>query len=112
ARSPIIKRLMLVTFLVGCAFTGVESIFGLWTAARFDWGPRDIGVCFAFVGVCAAITQMFVTGRLSERFGAGTMLAVGMAVTMVASLCQVFAPNGAAVIALMCLTAIGQSVAW
>lgn len=112
ARSPIIKRLMLVTFLVGCAFTGIESIFGLWTNARFGWGPREIGVCFAFVGVCAATTQMLITGRLSERFGPGTMLAVGMAVTMVASIGQIFAPNGPTVIALMCLTAIGQSVAW
>lgn len=112
SRSPVIKRLMLVTFLVGCAFTGIESIFGLWTNARFGWGPREIGVCFAFVGICAAATQMLVTGRLSERFGPGTMLAVGMGVTMVASIGQIFAPNGVAVIALMCLTAIGQSVAW
>jgi MFS family permease len=55
---------------------------------------------------------MLITGRLSERYGAGTMLAIGMAVTMVASVGQIFAPSGSAVIALMCLTAIGQSVAW
>ncbi|MFP5448384.1 MAG: MFS transporter [Caulobacterales bacterium 32-67-6] len=111
-RHPVVGRLMLLTFMVGFAFTGVESIFGLWTQARFDWGPREIGVCFAFVGVCAATTQMFITGRLSERYGEGPMLAVGMALTLVSALAQPFAPNGAVVIALMCTMAVGQSVAF
>lgn len=109
---PVIGRLMLLTFMVGFAFTGIESVFGLWTQARYDWGPREIGVAFAFVGVAAAITQTFVTGRLSERYGEGPMLAVGMAMTTVAIVLQVFSVNGVMVIALMCLTAIGQSVAF
>lgn len=109
---PVIGRLMLLTFMVGFAFTGIESVFGLWTQARFDWGPREIGVAFAFVGVAAAITQTFVTGRLSERYGEGPMLAVGMAMTTVAIVLQVFSVNGVMVIGLMCLTAIGQSVAF
>src|SRR5262249_61198990 len=64
-RSPVIGRLMLLTFLVGCAFTGIESIFGLWGQARFGWGPPQISICFAVVGVVAAITQFFGTGPLS-----------------------------------------------
>ncbi len=111
-RHPIIGRLMLLTFLVGFAFTGIESTFGLWAQARFDWGPREIGVCFAFVGVAAAVTQMFVTGRLSERFGEGRMLAIGMGITVLSAAGQTVSPGGAVTIALMCLTAVGQSVAW
>jgi len=112
ARHPVIGRLMLLTFLIGFAFTGIESIFGLWAQAKFDWGPRDIGVCFAFVGMAAAITQTFLTGRLSERFGEGTMLAFGMLLTMVCVATQPFSTGAAMTIALMCLTAIGQSVAF
>lgn len=110
--SPVISRLMLLTFLVGFAFTGIESTFGLWAQARFDWGPRDIGVCFFFVGIGAAVTQMFVTGRLSERYGAGRMLAVGMGMTCVCAVLQPFSTGGPMTIALMTLMAIGQSVAW
>src|SRR5690606_23547821 len=112
AGSPVISRLMLLTFLVGFAFTGIESVFGLWAQARFEWGPREIGVCFFFVGIAAALTQTLVTGRLSERYGAGRMLAIGMAVTCVCSALQPLSPTGAVTIALMSLTAIGQSVAW
>ena len=110
--SPIIGRLMLLTFMVGFAFTGIESTFGLWAQAKFDWGPREIGIVFAFTGVAAALTQTFITGRLSERYGEGKMLAIGMGLTVVAAASQPFSINMPMVIALMCLTAIGQSVAW
>lgn len=109
---PVIGRLMLLTFMVGFAFTGIESTFGLWSQAKFDWGPREIGIVFAFTGVCAALTQTFLTGRLSERYGEGKMLAVGMALTVIAAASQPFSTNMPMVIALMCLTAIGQSVAF
>jgi MFS transporter, DHA1 family, tetracycline resistance protein len=62
--------------------------------------------------VAAAITQMFVSGPLSERYGAGRMLAIGMGLTCVCAALQPFSPGGAFTIFLMSLTAIGQSVAW
>ena len=111
-RHPVIGRLMWLTFLVGFAFTGIESQFGLWAQARFGWGPKEIGLCFAFVGIASAFTQTFVTGPLSERFGAGRMLAAGMALTLVGLAFQPLSQGAPMVIALMCLTAIGQSVAW
>ncbi|WP_082765659.1 MULTISPECIES: MFS transporter [unclassified Phenylobacterium] len=111
-RHPVIGRLMLLTFLVGFAFTGIESTFGLWTQAKFGWGPKEIGLCFAFVGVAAAFTQTFITGPMAERFGPGAMLAVGMAITLVGQALQPLSFHPGMVIALMCLTAIGQSVAW
>ncbi|OXE36964.1 MAG: MFS transporter [Phenylobacterium zucineum] len=112
ARHPVIGRMMLLTFLVGFAFTGIESQFGLWSQARFDWGPRNIAVCFAFTGITAFFTQTLLTGRLSERYGEGAMLATGMAITALAAALQVFSLNGHMTIALMCLTAAGQSVAF
>ena len=111
-RHPVIGRLMLLTFLVGFAFTGIESTFGLWSQARFGWGPRQISVCFAAVGVVAATTQFFITGPLSERFGEGRMLAIGMGVTALGSALQPFSNGLVITTALMCVTAIGQSVAW
>ncbi|WP_414696153.1 MFS transporter [Phenylobacterium sp.] len=112
ARHPVIGKLMLVTFLVGFAFTGVESIFGLWAQARYGWGPREVGVAFAFAGAASALTQMTVAGPLAERFGQGRMLAFGMAVTMICLALQPLVPVGPATIVLMSLSAVGQSVAW
>ena len=110
--NPVIGRLMLLTFLVGFAFTGIESTFGLWGQSRFGWGPQQISVCFAAVGAVAGFTQFFVTGPLSERFGEGRMLAIGMGLTVLGAASQPFSNGLAATTALMCVTAIGQSVAF
>jgi DHA1 family tetracycline resistance protein-like MFS transporter len=112
ARHPVIGRLMLLTFLVGFAFTGIESIFGLWTQARFGWGPREVAFAFMIVGIASSITQLLLTARLSERYGQGTMLAVGMGITMVCIGLQPLSTGGPMTIALMTFSAIGQSVAW
>lgn len=112
ARHPVIGRLMLVTFLVGFAFSGIESIFGLWTQARYGWGPREIGWAFMFVGIASATTQLLLTAPLSERYGQGRVLALGMAITMVCMAAQPFSPSGPVTIVLLSLSAIGQSVAW
>ncbi len=111
-RHPVIGRLILLTFLVGFAFTGIESVFGLWAQARFDWTPRNIGFAFACVGVCAFLSQTLLTGRLSERYGAGPMLAVGMALATVSMLLQIVSTGGVMTTVLMCLNAIGSSVAF
>ncbi len=111
-RHPVIGRLILLTFLVGFAFTGIESVFGLWAQARFDWSPRDIGFAFACVGICAFLTQTLVTGRLSERFGEGPVLAVGMGMTVISMLLQAVSTGGLMTTALMCFSAVGQSVAF
>jgi MFS transporter, DHA1 family, tetracycline resistance protein len=112
ARHPVIGRLMLVTFLVGFAFTGVEAMFGLWAAERYGWGAREIAYCFGVMGLTSAIVQLAVTAPLSERFGAGRMLALGSALS---GLCLALQPFSAApwqTVLIMTLSAVGSSVAW
>ncbi|MDP1737038.1 MAG: MFS transporter [Caulobacter sp.] len=111
-RHPVIGRLILLTFLVGFAFTGIESVFGLWAEARFGWSPREIGFAFACVGITAFLTQTLLTGRLSERFGEGPVLAVGMGMTVLSMLLQTVSTGGVMTTALMCFSAVGTSVAW
>jgi MFS family permease len=111
-RHPTISSLMLVTLLGGCAFNGIESVFGFWTAARFHWGPQQIGWAFTAVGVSAALCQIFVTGPMSQRYGQATMLAAGMALTMVCTALQPLGVGGLTVVPLLALAAFGQSVAW
>lgn len=111
-RHPVLGRLMLLTFLVGFAFTGIESVFGLWGEKRFGWGPREIGASFAVVGVVSGITQFFVTGPLSERFGEARVLAAGMTLTAIGCALQPFSTGFTMVTALMAVTALGQSISF
>lgn len=112
SRDPVVSRLILVTFAAGFGFTGIESTFGLWGQARFDWGPKQIGLMFGCVGVVAAICQSLLTGRLSRRFGEGRMLAVGMSVAVIASLGQIFSTGLPMSTLLLMMSALGNSLAF
>ena len=109
---PVVSRLLVVTFLAGSAFTCLEASFALWGEHRFHWGPRDIGLIFGGVGITAAISQGFLTGRLSQRFGSAPMLVAGMILTSIATLALPLAKGMVSVTALMALVAFGQSVAY
>jgi DHA1 family tetracycline resistance protein-like MFS transporter len=109
---PIIGRLLLVTLVAGCAFTGIESTFGFWGQHRFGWGPRQVGIVFGVVGITNAIAQWFLTGRLSKRYGEALMLAAGMGLTVVATTLLPLSTGLVTTIALMALMAFGQSVAF
>lgn len=111
-KHPLIRRAMLVTLLAGCAFVGVESIFGLWTQARFDWGPRQVGSAFAVVGVVAAFCQLILIGPLSRRFGEARLLAFGMALTALCLIGQTFSIGAITTVPLLAIAAFGQSIAW
>jgi len=112
ARDPVVSRLILVTFVAGFALTGIESTFGFWAHARFDWGPREIGLVFGLTGIVSAICQAFLTGPLSRQFGEANMLAAGMGLSAVCFFVQVFSPSQAISIALFGLSALGNSVAY
>ncbi|MEJ1970289.1 MAG: MFS transporter [Rhizomicrobium sp.] len=110
--SPVIGRLMLVTLLAGCAFNGIESVFGLWTQARFNWSPWDVGLAFAVTGVVAAICQIFIAGPASRRFGEARVLAFGMLLTTICTALQPLSTGGVMIVTLLSISAFGQSIAW
>jgi MFS family permease len=110
--NPIVSRLMLVTFLAGCAFNGIESVFGLWTQARFAWGPQQVGSAFAVTGIVSAICQVAVTGRVSKRFGEARVLSAGMALTTMCVTLQPFSVGAWMIVGLLAISAFGQSIAW
>jgi MFS family permease len=111
-RNPVVCQLMVLTFVVGFAFTGIESTFGFWSQHRFGWGPRDIAVCFGVTAFVSAICQSVITARLSRRYGEARMLAIGMVITVISMALQPFSSTGLWAIVLMTTIAIGSSVAF
>ena len=112
ARHPVIGPLILLTFLAGFAFNGIESVFALWAHHRYAWQPREVGICFGISGLVASPTQFFLAGTLSRRYGEARMLAVGMTGTVIATAMVPFANGGWTTYALMALMAVASSVAF
>ena len=109
---PVIGRLMLLTFVVGFAFTGIESTFGLWAHQRFAWEPRDVGICFGLSGAASAFTNFFISGQLSRRYGETRMLAIGMVGTVIALALMPFTNGAWSTFAVMAASSMASSVAF
>ena len=107
---PVLPRVLLVTLISTAAFAGMEAIFGLWTQARFDWGPRQVGLCFAVIGIIASVGQGLVTGRLARRFGEAKVLTAGLVIIALSLAVTPFVPTAAFVPVAVGFTAFGQSL--
>jgi MFS family permease len=77
-RRPILARLVMVGFLVYFAMALYETIMPLWAQARFDWGPRDVGYSFTYLGLVVTIVQGFLVGKLAPIFGEGKLAMAGL----------------------------------
>jgi MFS family permease len=73
-----IRALLLVVFLLNLSFAGLLTNFPLFSNARFGWDATGNAFFFAFVGVCAVLTQGVLLGRLQPRFGEERLLLGGL----------------------------------
>ncbi|NSW88619.1 MFS transporter [bacterium] len=49
--------LFILYFSINFVFSGLNGIFALWSEARFNWGPQQIGIMMTFVGILLAFHQ-------------------------------------------------------
>src|SRR5919199_3929338 len=73
-----IRGLLLVIFLMNLSFAGLLINFPLFSNARFGWDATANAFFFAFVGLCAVITQGALLGRLQPRLGEERLLFGGL----------------------------------
>ena len=73
-----IQMLLLAVFLLNLSFAGLLTNFPLFSNVRFGWDATGNAFFFAFVGVCAVLTQGVLLGRLQPLFGEGRLLLGGL----------------------------------
>ena len=91
-------------------FAGIEAIYGLWTEARFGWGPRQIGLAFMVIGLLGAFCQGYLSGRLVRRYGEARTLTGGLVLMALGIATQGLAPVWPVAILGFALVCIGQSI--
>lgn len=110
ARHPVIARVLIMSFIVVSGFAGIEATYGLWTQARFGWGPRQIGFAFMAVGVSGAVAQGIVTGFLARRYGGARVLIAGLTLVGAGMVVQLVSPNWPVAMAGFFTVSFGQSL--
>ncbi|MGH6991061.1 MAG: MFS transporter [Stellaceae bacterium] len=71
---PMLLRLISIAFITTTSFAVLETIFAIWANAIFDWGPRQVGFFFLYVGVILIFVQGGAIHPLAKRFGEARLL--------------------------------------
>ncbi len=90
--DPAIGGLVLAFFLFSLAFSGMESMFVLFTNDVFGFDTAANGYLLAYVGVVVAIVQGGLVGRLTTRFGEVPLATAGGVIELVSLAALPFTP--------------------
>lgn len=77
------RAAIFAVFLLNLVFNGLQTSFPLYSQFRFGWDAYLNGWLFAFVGVCAVITQGFLVARWEPKVGAARLALIGLVVMTV-----------------------------
>lgn len=91
--SPVVAWLIGIFFIVSFVFSQVEIIFPLWTNRTFDWTPRDLGYCFAYIGILMVFIQGVLIGPLTKWLGSRKLLVIGLALLGIGLSMTIFSSN-------------------
>ncbi|KAA3657726.1 MAG: MFS transporter [Chloroflexi bacterium] len=85
--------LLLLAFLVSFGFTKFESIFGLFAANRYDYGPSEVGLILTVIGLVSAVVQGGLTGPVTKRWGETAVIKTSLFGTAIGFLLMLLATN-------------------
>jgi MFS transporter, DHA1 family, tetracycline resistance protein len=95
-----VMPLCVVMFLYFFASAVYPAIWPFWSIAKFGWSELVIGLTLAAFGIVTAVFQGVLTGPAEKKFGASTVVVIGLASSVIAVIGYGFAPGIIAVVVL------------
>ncbi|MBX9460012.1 MAG: TCR/Tet family MFS transporter [Brevundimonas sp.] len=93
-RHTELSGLALVNFLLYFAHHVFSAVFVLYAALRYGWGPAEVGLLLALVGVLDMLVQGVLTGPVVKRFGDRATMVFGLFGGTVGIAAMGWAPGG------------------
>ncbi|WCE03410.1 TCR/Tet family MFS transporter [Pseudoxanthomonas sp. JBR18] len=89
-----LSGLATVNFLLYFAHHVFSAVFVLYAAARYGWGPWQVGLLLALVGALDMVVQGTLTAPMVQRYGDRRTLVVGLGFGVVGMVLMGLAPTG------------------
>lgn len=93
-RHPELSGLSVVYFLLYFAHHVFSAVFVLYAAWRYGWGPREVGLLLALVGVLDMVVQGGLVGPVVRRLGDHATMVLGLVGGTVGIAAMGWAPDG------------------
>jgi predicted MFS family arabinose efflux permease len=81
--QPRLRIYIVLFFLVTFSFANLEATFALLTERMMNYGPKENGYLFTFIGVVVTIVQGGLIGALVKKFGESRLVTIGLSVLTV-----------------------------
>ena len=105
-----VATLLVLIFASPFVFAGIETVFALWSEARFGWGPTRTGYMYTYMGAVAVVVHSAAVGPISRRAGERPAVAVGMGIMMAGCLIMPAAAGTAGIMLGLGLIVAGASI--
>lgn len=93
-RHTELSGLAVVNFLLYFAHHVFSAVFVLYAALRYGWGPGEVGLLLALVGVLDMLVQGVLVGPVVKRFGDRATMVFGLFGGTVGIAAMGWAPDG------------------
>lgn len=93
-RHTELSGLAVVNFLLYFAHHVFSAVFVLYAAWRYGWGPKEVGLLLALVGLLDMLVQGVLVGPLVKRFGDRGIMVFGLLGGTVGIALMGWAPTG------------------
>ena len=104
---PLVAGLAIAFLCLSFAQRGLENVWVLYTAYRYDWSEMTNGLVLGLVGVTAAIVQGGLVRPIIAKIGERRAIVLGTAVSAVAFLGYGLAPAGWMILVVIVLGSLG-----
>ena len=105
-RSGEVLRLAVMYLALMFSQSVFPTTMVLYADYRFHWGPTQVGLMLAAVGVCSAFVQAGLTGVIVKALGERRAMFIGLGSGLAAFICYALAPDWRLFVAAMPLGAL------
>jgi MFS transporter, DHA1 family, tetracycline resistance protein len=105
--KPVVWALMILTLLVIGSAAMMETTLAFFGRDAFRWGPSDVGLAFAGIGLISTALQGGAAGPLARRFGSASLAISGVSAQAAGLIIMAAATTSTIALAGMGVMAIG-----
>ncbi|HEY5903453.1 MAG TPA: MFS transporter [Anaerolineales bacterium] len=109
-RRPFTGPLLTTRFFFGLAFATFQTIFSLYTLARFNLPAGSTGLILTYVGVLSVFTQGFLVGRITSKFRDDVLIVACVGLMAVSLAGWALAPTISALLVVLTPTALAGGI--
>ncbi len=106
-KFPAALGMALALFLLQVAQFGLHNTWVVYTAHRYQWSSRQVGISLAIVGLGAAIVQAGLARKIIPRIGEKNSLIFGLFISVLAFVGYGTATQGWMIYAIVAVASIG-----